>query len=127
MFFKDESIEVNPDSYTLREAITDIEAYITTYFGKARLERMPIGDTSIGEKLLIMAKNMKRIYESRGIITSDIISMHSYIVRRIYKIRKNDNECRELIIRLRPYLEYVFNKSEKGGGGYCVEPLDPDE
>lgn len=127
LFFKDESIEVNPDSYTRGEAISDIEAYITTNFRKARLERMPIGDTSIGEKLLIMAKNMKRIYESRGVITSDIISMHSYIVRRIYKIRKNDKECRELIIRLRPYLEYVFNKSEKGGGGYCVEPLDPDE
>ena len=79
------------------------------------------------EKLLIMAKNMKRIYESRGIITSDITTMHSYIVRRIYKIRKNDKESRELIIKLRPYLEYVFNKSEKGGGGYCVEPLDPDE
>ena len=127
LFFKDESIEVNPDSYELMEAITDIEAYITTHFGKARLERMPIGATSIGEKLLIMAKNMKRIYESRGIITSHITAMHSYIVRRIYKIRRNDKECRELIIRLRPYLEYVFNKSEKGGGGYCVEPLDPDE
>lgn len=127
LFFKDESIEVNPDSYTLREAISDIETHIKANFAKAKLERMPIGDTSIGEKLLIMAKNMKRIYESRGIITSDITTMHSYIVRRIYKIRRNDKECRELIIRLRPYLEYVFNKSEKGGGGYCVEPLDPDE
>lgn len=129
-FFKDESIEVNPSSYSRREAISDIESYIITNFGKARLERMSDDDTSIGKKLLIMAKNMKRIYESSGVVTSEITSMHSYIVRNIYKIKEmkvKDADNRRLIKKLRPYLEYVFNTSEDGGGDYCVKPLEADE
>lgn len=126
-FFKDESIEVNTSSYSRREAISDIESYITTNFGKARLERMSDDDTSIAEKLLIMAKNMKRIYESSGVVTSEITAMHSYIVRNIYKIRNKDAESRRLIKKLRPYLEYVFNTAEDGGGDYCVKPLEADE
>ena len=126
-FFKDESIEVNTSLYSRREAISDIESYITTKFGKARLERMSDDDTSIGEKLLIMAKNMKRIYESSGAITSDITAMHSYIVRDIYKIRKKDEESRRLINKLRPYLKYVFDASDFGGGDYCVSPLEANK
>lgn len=126
-FFKDESIDVNPSSYSRREAISDIESYIATNFGKARLERMSDDDTSIAKNLLIMSKNMKRIYESGGVVTSEITAMHSYIVRNIYKIRNKDAESRRLIKKLRPYLEYVFNTTEDGGGGYCVKPLEADE
>jgi hypothetical protein len=32
-----------------------------------------------------------------------------------------------MIKKLRPYLEYVFNTSEDGGGDYCVKPLEADE